>query len=170
MEKRDTGGGGEILIGTSGMVAGSDVWRRARRIVVKIGSALLVDRATGRVRATWLNSLADDIAALRSAGKEVVLFSSGAIALGRRVLGLTQGAVPQFPLTLLNSVIAISALSGDLFPGRAVGTRAMALSVGAMNLGTCLFGAMPCCHGSGGLAGQHRVFVAFLTCDLASEP
>jgi glutamate 5-kinase len=93
MEKRDTGGGGEILIGTNGMVAGSDVWRRARRIVVKIGSALLVDRATGRVRATWLNSLADDIATLRSAGKEVVLVSSGAIALGRRVLGLTQGAL-----------------------------------------------------------------------------
>ncbi len=90
MEKRDTGDGGETLIGTNGMVAGSDVWRRARRIVIKIGSALLVDRATGRVRATWLNSLADDIAALRSAGKEVVLVSSGAIALGRRVLGLTQ--------------------------------------------------------------------------------
>jgi hypothetical protein len=71
-------------------------------------------------------------------------------------LGLTQGALPQFPLTLLNSVIAISALSGDLFPERGVGTRAMALSVGAMNLGTCLFGAMPSCHGSGGLAGQHR--------------
>ena len=69
MEKRDTGGGGEILIGTSGMVAGSDVWRRARRIVIKIGSALLVDRATGRVRATWLNSLADDIAA---AAKDVI--------------------------------------------------------------------------------------------------
>jgi glutamate 5-kinase len=93
MEQRDTGGGGEILIGTSGMMAGSDVWRQARRIVIKIGSALLVDRATGRVRATWLNSLADDIATLRSAGKEVVLVSSGAIALGRRVLGLTQGAL-----------------------------------------------------------------------------
>ena len=93
MEKRDTGGGGETLIGTSGMMAGSDVWRQARRNVIKIGSALLVDRETGRVRATWLNSLADDIAALRSAGKEVVLVSSGAIALGRRVLGLNQGAL-----------------------------------------------------------------------------
>jgi hypothetical protein len=71
-------------------------------------------------------------------------------------LGLTRGALPQLPLTLLNSVIAVSALSGDLFPGRGIGTRSMAISVGLMNLGTCLFGAMPTCHGSGGLAGQHR--------------
>lgn len=71
-------------------------------------------------------------------------------------LGLTRGALPQLPLTLLNSVIAVCALSGDLFPGRAIGTRPMAISVGLMNLTTCLFGAMPACHGSGGLAGQHR--------------
>ena len=76
--------------------------------------------------------------------------------LGQWELGLARGALPQLPLTLLNSVIAISALSGDLFPGRTVGTRSMAISVGVMNLGTCLFGAMPSCHGSGGLAGQHR--------------
>jgi hypothetical protein len=71
-------------------------------------------------------------------------------------LGFARGALPQLPLTLLNSVIAVCALSGDLFPGRAIGTRPMAISVGVMNLGTCLFGAMPSCHGSGGLAGQHR--------------
>ncbi len=71
-------------------------------------------------------------------------------------LGLTRGALPQLPLTLLNSVIAVCALSGDLFPGRAIGTRPMAISVAVMNLGTCLFGAVPSCHGSGGLAGQHR--------------
>ncbi len=53
-------------------------------------------------------------------------------------------------------MIAVCALSGDLFPGRAIGTRPMAISVAVMNLGTCLFGAMPSCHGSGGLAGQHR--------------
>ena len=71
-------------------------------------------------------------------------------------LGLTRLAVPQLPLTLLNSVIAVCALSGDLFPGRGVRTRPMAISVAVMNLGTCLFGAVPSCHGSGGLAGQHR--------------
>ncbi len=71
-------------------------------------------------------------------------------------VGLLWGAVPQIPLTLLNSVIAVCALSSDLFPGRGIRTRSMAISVGLMNAGACLFGAMPACHGSGGLAGQYR--------------
>lgn len=66
-------------------------WAESRRIVVKIGSALLVDQASGRLRATWLNSLADDVADLAAAGKQVILVSSGAIALGRHVLGLPRG-------------------------------------------------------------------------------
>lgn len=69
--------------------------------------------------------------------------------------GLWRGALPQFPLTVLNSVIAICALSGDLFPGRKVPLNRMAVSVGLMNLVSVPFGAMPMCHGSGGLAGQH---------------
>ena len=59
-----------------------------KRIVVKIGSALLVDRATGKLRAEWLHSLAQDVAWLKGQGKDVVLVSSGSIALGRGVLGL----------------------------------------------------------------------------------
>ena len=70
--------------------------------------------------------------------------------------GLLRGSIPQLPLTLLNSVIAICALSTDLYPGRGIGTRPMAMSVGAMNLVGCWLGAMPMCHGAGGLAGQHR--------------
>ncbi|WP_048644842.1 glutamate 5-kinase [Nitratireductor soli] len=58
-----------------------------RRITVKIGSALLVDRKTGLKRA-WLAALADDIAALRAKGVEVLVVSSGAIALGRTILGI----------------------------------------------------------------------------------
>ena len=58
-----------------------------RRITVKIGSALLVDRETG-LKHDWLMSLADDIAALTKAGAEVLVVSSGAIALGRTVLSL----------------------------------------------------------------------------------
>ena len=61
---------------------------RARRVVVKVGSALLVDDATGDIRAVWLESLCDDIAALRAEGAEVVIVTSGAIALGRTPLGL----------------------------------------------------------------------------------
>jgi len=59
----------------------------ARRIVVKIGSSLLID-GSGRARNGWLASLGDDIAALRSDGKQIVLVSSGAVALGREHLGL----------------------------------------------------------------------------------
>ena len=65
----------------------------ARRVVVKIGSALLVDAETGALRAGWLKGLAADVAALRTRGTEVVLVSSGAIALGRRALGLKPGAL-----------------------------------------------------------------------------
>jgi glutamate 5-kinase len=66
-------------------------WAGARRIVVKIGSSLLVDRALGELNATWLASLADDVAGLVGAGKQVILVSSGAIALGRHMLGLPSG-------------------------------------------------------------------------------
>src|SRR5215470_2008661 len=62
---------------------------RARRIVVKVGSALLVDAQEGTPNRGWLAALAEDVAALRARGQEVLLVSSGAIALGRRHLGLT---------------------------------------------------------------------------------
>jgi glutamate 5-kinase len=62
----------------------------ARRIVVKIGSALVVDDRTAEPRAAWLASVAEDVAALRARGAEVVLVSSGAVALARRGLGLTR--------------------------------------------------------------------------------
>ncbi len=60
----------------------------ARRVVIKIGSALLVDRVTGLLRQNWLAGLAQDVVWLKSLGKDVILVSSGSIALGRGVLGL----------------------------------------------------------------------------------
>jgi glutamate 5-kinase len=68
-------------------------WTDAKRLVVKIGSSLLVDAATGTLRQAWLEALADDIAALRKEAKEIVVVSSGAIALGRNVLKLPKGAL-----------------------------------------------------------------------------
>jgi glutamate 5-kinase len=68
-------------------------WSKAKRIVVKIGSSLLVDSANGTLKSEWLNSLADDIAKLRASGKDVIVVSSGAIALGRNVLKLPKGAL-----------------------------------------------------------------------------
>jgi glutamate 5-kinase len=64
---------------------------KAKRVVVKIGSSLLVDEATGHVRRKWLESLADDVAALKARGADVVVVTSGAIAVGRRPLGLKPG-------------------------------------------------------------------------------
>ncbi len=64
--------------------------REARRVVVKIGSALLVDDESGGIRRKWLDGLADDVAMLRARGAEVLIVSSGAIAVGRRHLGLVK--------------------------------------------------------------------------------
>jgi glutamate 5-kinase len=62
-----------------------------KRIVVKVGSSLLVDRARGVVKRDWLEGLADDLAALHRRGADVLVVSSGAVALGRSVLGLPSG-------------------------------------------------------------------------------
>jgi glutamate 5-kinase len=68
-------------------------WTKAKRLVVKIGSSLLVDTATGTLRGVWLAALADDIAALRNERREVIVVSSGAIALGRNALKLPKGSL-----------------------------------------------------------------------------
>jgi hypothetical protein len=73
--------------------------------------------------------------------------------------GLWEGALPQLPLTLLNSVISVCALADTLFPDKprdALTKRQVAWSVGWMNLVLCPLGAMPNCHGAGGLAGQYK--------------
>src|SRR5690349_8910943 len=66
----------------------------ARRVVVKVGSALLVDQNTGRLNRTWLEALAQDLRRMRKRGQQIILVSSGAIALGRRQLGLPAGSLP----------------------------------------------------------------------------
>ncbi|GIK81203.1 MAG: glutamate 5-kinase [Pseudorhodoplanes sp.] len=64
-----------------------------RRIVVKVGSSLLVDSPAGQPRADWLDALAEDIAALHRDKRDILVVSSGAIALGRSVLKLPRGAL-----------------------------------------------------------------------------
>ncbi len=104
----------------------------ARRIVVKIGSALIVDRATGRLHATWLNSLADDIAGLAREGREIILVSSGAIAFGRQLIELPGG-----PLKLEESQaaaavgqIGLAAAYQDLFRARGLVAAQLLLTLG----------------------------------------
>jgi glutamate 5-kinase len=74
---------------------------QARRVVVKVGSALLVDARTGRLNRAWLQTLIDDLLRLHRRGQQVILVSSGAIALGRRHLQLPSG-----PLRLQESQAA----------------------------------------------------------------
>jgi MFS superfamily sulfate permease-like transporter len=73
---------------------------------------------------------------------------------------LTTASLGQLPLTILNSVIAASALASDLLPSPpyppAPTVTELGVSVAAINLVACWFGGMPICHGSGGLAGQYR--------------
>ncbi|KAK4345693.1 hypothetical protein RND71_035869 [Anisodus tanguticus] len=71
--------------------------------------------------------------------------------------GFIKGTIPQLPLSVLNSVIAVCKLSTDLFPEkREITATSVSMTVGLMNLIGCWFGAMPCCHGAGGLAGQYK--------------
>ncbi|MGE0118978.1 MAG: glutamate 5-kinase [Dongiaceae bacterium] len=71
--------------------AAGDRLLSARRLVVKIGSALLVDEESGAIRRDWLDALGDDVAECRRRGQEVLIVTSGAIAVGRRHLGLDGG-------------------------------------------------------------------------------
>ena len=72
-----------------------------RRIVVKVGSSLLVDQTQGEVKRAWLEALADDLADLHKDGRDVLVVSSGSIALGRSILNLPRG-----PLKLEDSQAA----------------------------------------------------------------
>ena len=77
---------------------------------------------------------------------------------GSALSGAWLGGLAQIPLTLLNSVFAVSLLAGQLFPDNRERTTPskIAISVGLMNIPVCLLGGMPLCHGSGGLAAQYR--------------
>lgn len=85
--------------------------KQYKRVIIKIGSSLLVDRETG-LKSNWLQSLADDVAELIENGHEVLIVSSGAIALGRGLLGLKSG-----PLKLEES--QASAAAGQVALSRA---------------------------------------------------
>jgi glutamate 5-kinase len=74
--------------------AGPALLTEARRVVVKVGSALLVDQASGRLNRAWLEALVQDLRRMRRRGQQVIVVSSGAVALGRRQLGLAKGVLP----------------------------------------------------------------------------
>src|SRR5688572_28527155 len=85
-----------------------DLIAHSRRIVFKIGSAIVTDEKSGCVRQEWLSSVASDIAGLMKQGKQVVVVTSGAIALGRASLGISYTDRPSgIPLEMKQAAAAI---------------------------------------------------------------
>jgi glutamate 5-kinase len=107
-------------------------WTSARRIVVKIGSSLLVDRGSGQLKAAWLGSLADDVGALIKAGKEVIIVSSGAIALGRHLLSLPKGtlALEQSQAAAAVGQISLASAYQAVFKDRGLTAAQILLTLG----------------------------------------
>ena len=110
---------------------------------------------------------------IRFFGAPIAIWAIGDVTKNDWKYGLLEGALPQLPLTTLNSVISVCTLAHILYPEKrrnlptcdkttknttdaVVSRRDVAISVGLMNLILCPFGSMPNCHGAGGLAGQHR--------------
>ena len=109
---------------------------------------------------------------LKFFGAPIAIWSIGDVKKDDWKYGFLEGAIPQLPLTTLNSVISVCALAHSLYPEKrkhglgtvaststdaVISRKEVAISVGLMNLLFCPFGSMPNCHGAGGLAGQHRL-------------
>lgn len=110
----------------------NDPLSSAKLVVVKVGSALLVDSERGTLRRSWMQSLCGDVVSLRREGKNVILVSSGAIALGRRALKLRHG-----PLRLEESQAAAAAgqvrlaeAYADIFAGSDIVAAQILLTLG----------------------------------------
>jgi MFS superfamily sulfate permease-like transporter len=147
------------------MVAKTDHWLAADGYLVAIAAALVAILLAGSRRlpaALLLFAAGLGLAAwtdpqlLRTLGLGFTFPHWNPPALHDLLPAFRHAALPQLPLTTLNSVIAVCALSTTLFPDRPVTPRRVAVSVGLMNLVGVWFGAMPMCHGAGGLAGQYR--------------
>lgn len=103
----------------------------AKRLVIKIGSALLVDPKTGALRRDWLEGLAEDVAACRARGQEVIIVSSGAIALGRRKLDLGRGALrlEESQAAAASGQIALAHAYQDVLTAHAIGVAQVLLTI-----------------------------------------
>jgi len=129
---------------------------------------------------------------LKFFGAPIAIWALEGLGWEEYKVGLLEGAIPQLPLTTLNSVISVCCLAHQLYPEKrrktsngnnninrtdaVISRREVSISVGLMNLLLCPFGGMPNCQGAGGLAGQHRmgarhgssvVFLGFLKICLA---
>jgi hypothetical protein len=89
----------------------------------------------------------DEISSIKLGGPQIAVWTLSAITGKDWLVGLTSGALPQLPLTTLNSVISVCALAKTLYPSTAPSRREVAVSVGLMNLILCPIGSLPYCHG-----------------------
>ncbi|HWY62085.1 MAG TPA: glutamate 5-kinase [Rhizomicrobium sp.] len=105
---------------------------KARLIVVKVGSALLVDGASGELRRDWLASLCADVVDLKRQGKRVILVSSGAIALGRRALKLKPGALrlEESQAAAAAGQVRLAEAYADIFAGQNIVAAQILLTLG----------------------------------------
>jgi len=85
-----------------------------------------------------------------------VLWIGGSVTWDAMWSGFVKAGLPQIPLTTLNSVVSVCELNSNLFPKNHISRKSVATSVGLMNLSGLWFGAMPMCHGAGGLAAQYK--------------
>ena len=108
----------------------NDVIDNARRIVIKIGSALLTDEKTGTVKSEWLQSVAQDVSVLVQQGKQVAIVSSGAIALGRKSLGISYSDRP--------TAIALDMKQAAASVGQVLMSQAYADAFKSLNITTSL--------------------------------
>jgi MFS superfamily sulfate permease-like transporter len=157
----------ELLRRGVGLAVGPSLsWPGYLSWVVAGAGAVLLYRMRRRLEWPAIGLLATGllVAAWRQPGlvslPRVTLWRPQFVPLGLQAWsGAWRASVAQIPLTFLNSVLAVSALARQLFPHRAdrIGPSRLATSVGVLNLLICPLGAMPVCHGSGGLAGQYRL-------------
>lgn len=148
----------QMIAGTS-HVLGWDSWATG---ALAAGAVLLLARARSVPAALVLFgagvvlAVAGDPSVARALRPGITLPHFSPPAWADFVSAFPRAALPQIPLTTLNSVIAVCALAGNLFPDRPADARRVSVSVGLMNLVAGWFGGMPMCHGAGGLAGQYR--------------
>jgi MFS superfamily sulfate permease-like transporter len=112
----------------------------------------------GLVLAIYELSQTNALKSLQLFGSPVIVWALSGVNQKDWWTGMMEGALPQLPLTTLNSVISVCHLCHSLYPNQQNLTRKeVALSIGIMNLVCIPLGGMPNCHGAGGLAGQHRM-------------
>ena len=110
----------------------TDALKDCKRLVIKVGSALLVDTQSGALRRDWLTSLCADVAALKREGREVILVSSGAIALGRRALQLKPGALrlEESQAAAAAGQVRLAGAYADIFAGEDIVAAQILLTLG----------------------------------------